>query len=78
MAACSRCRGYLKLLPGVDRVPFELLTLELLALEELASSSLDAAARESGYTRPVGGGFRLELALPECESAEDLASIDFD
>jgi FdhE protein len=69
--ACDRCHGFLKAFVTLEALPAELLTLE-----DLASVHLDTAANERGYQRPSGPGFRIELALPEDELAEELASLD--
>ncbi len=70
---CDRCRGYLKVARSFEPSP-----AELLAFDDLASFHLDVAAQEREYLRPTTSGFHLELAIPEDEWAEDLASMDFD
>jgi FdhE protein len=68
LRVCERCNGYLKVGNAFDPLP-----AELLALDDLASVHLDLAATERGYQRPSGGGFRIELAVPEDEWVEELA-----
>jgi FdhE protein len=70
---CARCNGYLKAANAFDPSP-----ADLLALDDLASVHLDMAAIERGYRRPSTAGFHLELAIPEDEWVEDLASMDVD
>lgn len=65
---CQRCNGYLKVANAFDPLP-----AELLVLDDLSSVHLDVAALERGHHRPEMPGFRLELAVPEHEWAEDLA-----
>jgi FdhE protein len=65
---CDCCQGYLKVGNAFDPLP-----AELLALDDLASVHLDVAATERGYQRPTGGGFRIELAVPDDEWVEELA-----
>ena len=48
---------------------------ELLALDDVASLHLDVAAIERGYHRPVGSGFRIELAVPEQAWVEELDEV---
>ncbi|HEY3059617.1 MAG TPA: formate dehydrogenase accessory protein FdhE [Chloroflexota bacterium] len=68
VSVCERCKGYLKVGNAFDPPP-----AELLGLDDLASMYLDVAAIERGYHRPTGGGFSIELAVPEQEWAEELA-----
>jgi FdhE protein len=68
IAVCDRCNSYLKVCNAFDPPP-----AELLALEDAATVHLDVAAIERGYHRPTGSGFKIELALPETEWAEELA-----
>ncbi|MBI2755999.1 MAG: formate dehydrogenase accessory protein FdhE [Chloroflexi bacterium] len=53
---CDRCHRYLKVLNAFDPTPSY-----LVALEDVASAHLDAAAVERGFSRPDGTGFRLEI-----------------
>lgn len=55
---CASCNGYLKTLTTL--VP---LSAAELLLADLESVELDLAARNSGFSRPPGLGFPLELAL---------------
>ncbi len=63
-AACTGCGGYLKWLESPAATPFE-----LLAVEDLASASVDALAAGRGFGRPplpdLGGPYRLP-----CEGLE--------
>ncbi len=68
VAVCERCHGYLKVANAFDPPP-----ADLLALDDVASLHLDVAAIERGYHRPGGGGFRVELAVPEADWVEELA-----
>lgn len=67
---CQRCDGYLKLANAFDPPP-----AELLVLDDLSSVHLDVAALERGHHRPQTPGFRLELAVPEHEWAEDVSDL---
>ncbi|HEV7663931.1 MAG TPA: formate dehydrogenase accessory protein FdhE [Chloroflexota bacterium] len=60
VSVCERCHGYLKVGNAFDPPP-----AELLAIDDAASLHLDVAAIERGYQRPMGSGFRIELAVPE-------------
>jgi formate dehydrogenase maturation protein FdhE len=54
---CDSCRGYLKSVATLQAIPsFELL------LQDLETVELDLVARERGYGRPEGTGFRLVLS----------------
>jgi FdhE protein len=68
VSVCERCHGYLKVANAFDPP-----SAELLPLDDVASLHLDVAAIERGYQRPEGSGFRVELAVPETEWAEELA-----
>jgi formate dehydrogenase maturation protein FdhE len=62
ICVCHTCSRYLKVARTFDpALP------ELLALDDLASLRLDVAAGEYGYQRPVGSGYRIELAMPDDE-----------
>ena len=63
---CRRCGGYLKVASSSDAAP-----PELLALDDLASVHLDAAALERGQQRPAEPGFRLELIDGEDDFDDD-------
>jgi formate dehydrogenase maturation protein FdhE len=71
VSACDRCQGYLKIGGALGR-ELRGLPSELLALEDIASTHLDRLAVESGYRRPDGSGFRIELAVPEEEWLDEL------
>jgi FdhE protein len=68
LSVCHTCARYLKVARTVDPAP-----PELLALDDLASLRLDVAAGECGYRRPVGSGYRIELAMPDDEWIGELA-----
>lgn len=55
---CSSCRGYLKSVATLQRIPpFELL------LQDLETVELDLVALDRGYGRPEESGFPLEIRL---------------
>jgi FdhE protein len=55
---CSSCRGYVKSVATLQRIPpFELL------LQDLESVELDLVALDRGYTRPEERGFVLDIEL---------------
>lgn len=55
---CETCRGYLKSVATLQRIP----PVELL-LRDLGTVELDLVALERGFGRPEVGGFALELHL---------------
>jgi FdhE protein len=59
---CSVCRGYLKTHTRLQATP-----AAELALEDLASAGLDAAALGHGYARPQGLGYPLGVRIVETE-----------
>jgi FdhE protein len=68
LLVCRACAKFLKVAQTLDPAP-----PELLALDDLASLRLDVAAGECGYRRPVGSGYRIELAMPDDEWMGELA-----
>lgn len=57
---CTRCLGYVKVLMKLQACePAAVL------LDDLSSVALDIAACSSGYVRPSGAGFSLDLAVSE-------------
>lgn len=65
---CAVCRGYLKTLTTLTaRTALEV------ALDDLASVALDAAAIEHGYARPVGTGHPLGMRWQRSERPRLLA-----
>ena len=65
---CTVCRGYLKALTTLaPRTPLEV------ALDDLETVALDAAALERGYARPTGAGRHLGMRLAARERRMRLA-----
>jgi FdhE protein len=55
---CARCRGYLKSVATLQKIPpFELL------LQDLETVELDLAAIDLGYSRPKESGFALDVRV---------------
>ena len=62
---CSSCRGYVKSIATLQRIPsFELL------LQDLETVELDLAALDRGYARPEEPGFILDLRLQRGASVD--------
>jgi hypothetical protein len=59
---CNVCHGYLKTHTRLQATP-----AAELALEDLASAGLDAAALGYGYARPQGLGYPLGVRVVETE-----------
>lgn len=57
VAACTACRGYLKVLTTFDPIP-----PDEVMVEDLATVELDVVAVARGYARPERPGFALRLA----------------
>jgi FdhE protein len=58
--ACKRCRGYVKTFSRLQGCPHG-----TVLLEDLATVDLDVAAIAQGYSRPVGAGCALDVAVSE-------------
>ncbi|HEY2986324.1 MAG TPA: formate dehydrogenase accessory protein FdhE [Candidatus Binatia bacterium] len=56
--ACKRCLGYVKTFTVLQGSP-----AAKVMLDDLASVDLDVAALESGYRRPQGAGYALDVTL---------------
>ena len=56
--ACKRCLGYVKTFTTLQGSP----PVKVI-VDDLASVDLDIAALESGYLRPVGAGYTLDVGV---------------
>jgi FdhE protein len=60
LETCARCRGYIKSIATLQKIPaFELL------LQDLETIELDLAALDRGYGRPEESGFSLDVQVAD-------------
>ena len=64
--ACTRCRGYVKIVTTLQGSP-----PGKVILDDLATVELDVAAVEQGYRRPDGSGYSLDIDVVDKPSSSE-------